>query len=51
MKEGFVTEDMEYAAVPFGKKLMIIHRGQQVEVVNTVLQAHKFIKAHRKQNS
>jgi len=47
MKEGFVTEDQEYAAIPFGKKLMIIYRGQQVEVVNTVRQAHKFIKDHR----
>jgi hypothetical protein len=46
MKEGFVTKDF-YAAVPFGKKLMIIYNGQQLEVVNTVLQAHKFIKKHR----
>jgi len=47
MKEGFVTKD-GYAAVPFGKKqLMIIFDGQQLEVVNTVLQANKFIKQHR----
>lgn len=47
MKEGFVTQDY-YAAVPFGKKqLMIIFNGQQLEVVNTELQAKKFIDSHR----
>jgi hypothetical protein len=47
MKEGFVTQDY-YAAVPLGKKqLMIIFNGQQLEVVNTELQAKKFIEAHR----
>lgn len=47
MHEGFITKD-GYAAVPFGKKqLMIIFDGQQLEVVNTVLQANKFIKQHR----
>ena len=45
MKEGFIKGD--YAAVPYGKKqLMIIHNGQQIEVVNTPLQAQKFIKKH-----
>lgn len=44
MKEGFIRGD--YAAVPFGKKLMIIYRGQQLDVVNTVLQAQKYIKQH-----
>jgi hypothetical protein len=47
MKEGFVTQDY-YAAVPLGKKqLMIIFNGQQLEVVNTELQAKKFIDSHR----
>jgi hypothetical protein len=46
MKEGFIKGD--YAAVPYGKKqLMIIHNGQQIEVVNTPLQAQKFIKKHQ----
>lgn len=45
MREGFIKGD--YAAVPYGKKqLMIIHNGQQIEVVNTPLQAQKFIKKH-----
>jgi hypothetical protein len=44
MKEGFIKGD--YAAVPFGKKLMIIHNGRQLDVVNTSLQAQKYIKQH-----
>lgn len=46
MQDGFITEDF-YAAVPWGKKLIIIYQGQQLEVVNTTKQAHKFIKQHR----
>lgn len=49
--EGFIIGKGEYAAIPYGKKLMIIHNGQQLEVVNTVLQAHKYIKQHKKANS
>jgi len=45
MREGFIKGD--YAAIPYGKKqLMIIHNGQQIEVVSTPLQAQKFIKKH-----
>jgi hypothetical protein len=45
MREGFIKGD--YAAIPYGKKqLMIIHNGHQLEVVNTPLQAQKFIKKH-----
>ncbi len=46
MIEGFITDD-GYAAVPYGKKLMIIHNGQQFEVVNTPLQAKKLIEKMR----
>jgi hypothetical protein len=52
MKEGFIVGDGTYAAVPYGKKqLMIIHNGQQLEVVNTILQAQNYIKQHKKSNS
>ncbi len=44
MKEGFI--DGNYAAIPFGKKLMVIYMGQQLDVVNTTLQAKKYIKQH-----
>jgi hypothetical protein len=46
VSDGFITDD-GYAAVPYGKKLMIIYGGHQLEVVNTILQAQKFIKNHR----
>lgn len=44
--QGFETAD-GYAAVPWGKKLVIIYNGQQLEDVNTVRQANTFIKKHR----
>jgi hypothetical protein len=50
MKEGFITDD-GYAAVPYGKKnLIIIHGGYQLEMVSTTRQAHKYIKEHRSQS-
>jgi ABC-type uncharacterized transport system ATPase component len=47
--EGFETAD-GYAAVPWGKRLVIIHNGQQLEDVSTVRQANTFIKKHREDN-
>jgi len=41
---GFVTNDGKWAAVPFGKKFMIIHNGDQVKVLNTYKQSVDFIK-------
>jgi hypothetical protein len=32
---GFATSDFQFAAIPFGKKYMIIAQGQQLEVVKT----------------
>lgn len=47
MKKGFITQD-HYAAIPYGKKqLMVIFNGEQLEIVNTELQAKKFIDDHR----
>jgi ABC-type uncharacterized transport system ATPase component len=43
---GFETVD-GYAAVPWGKRLVIIHNGEQLEDVSTVRQANTFIKKHR----
>lgn len=48
--EGFITQD-NYAAVPWGKKLVIIFNGQQLEEVNTIRQAQKFIQDHREDSS
>jgi hypothetical protein len=42
MKNGFITDD-GYAAIPYVNKLMIIYDGKQIDVVNTPLQAKKYI--------
>jgi hypothetical protein len=44
--EGFITPD-NYAVVPWGKRLVIIYNGEQLEDVSTVRQANAFIKKHR----
>jgi hypothetical protein len=44
--DGFETPD-GYMAVPWGKRLVIIHRGQQIGDVRTVHEANAFIKSHR----
>ena len=49
MREGFITDD-GYAAVPYGKKnLIIVYGGEQLEMVFTVREAQKYIKNHRTQ--
>jgi len=50
MKQGFIIGNGSYAAIPFGKKLMIIHNGQQLDVVNTEQQARTYIQQHKKLN-
>jgi hypothetical protein len=47
MIEGFIIGKGEYAAVPFGKQLMIIHNGQQLKVCRTESSARKFIADHK----
>lgn len=44
--EGFETKD-GYAAVPWGKRLVILHNGHQVHDVKTIREANAFIKKHR----
>jgi len=41
---GFVTNDGMWAAVPCGKKFMIIHKGSPIKVLNTYKQSVDFIK-------
>lgn len=45
-KSGFETKD-GYAAVPWGKRYVILYNGEQLTDVKTILQAQKFIKQHR----
>jgi hypothetical protein len=51
MKEGFTMYKDEYAAVPFGNQLMIIHNGQQLKVCRTENSARNFITSHKKGKS
>jgi hypothetical protein len=46
---GFILQD-GYAAIPWGKRLVIIYNGEQLEDVSTVRQANTFIKKHREDN-
>ena len=45
---GYVTNDGMWAAVPIGKKFMIIHNGNQVKIINTYKQAIDFILNQKK---
>ena len=40
---GYVTKDEMWAAVPFGKKFMILHNGEQIHVVGTLAVAKSYI--------
>ena len=46
VSEEFETAD-GYAAVPWGKRLVVIYNGEQLIDVSTKLQAQKFVKQHR----
>ena len=52
---GYVTKDGMWAAVPWGKKFVIIHNGQQVHTANTYATAKSYIlkqiKASKKKTS
>ena len=41
---GYVTNDGMWAAIPCGKKFMIIHNGNQIKVLKTYKQSVDFIK-------
>ncbi len=49
--EGFIVGKGDYSAIPFGKQLMIIHKGQQLKVCRTENSARKFIDDHKKGKS
>ena len=40
---GYVTKDLEWAAVPWGKKFIIVHKGQQVHTANNYKTAVSYI--------
>jgi len=45
---GFIIGKGNYAAIPFGKQLMVIYNGQQLKVCRTEASARKFIADHKK---
>ena len=40
---GYVTKDEMWAAIPYGNQFMIIHNGNQVQVVGTLAVAKSYI--------
>jgi hypothetical protein len=49
MKEGFLINKGEYAAVPFVNGYIILHNGQQLEkLCRTESSARKYITEHKK---
>ena len=45
---GFVSKDMEWAAIPWGKKFIIVHKGQQVHTANNYKTAVSYIQKEAK---
>jgi hypothetical protein len=52
---GFFTKDLEWAVVPYGSRFMLIHKGQQVQIANTISSAvnhvEKYLKEQKKNKS
>ena len=40
---GYVTKDLEWAAVSYGNKYVIVHNGQQVHTSNSYTDAKAYI--------
>lgn len=40
---GYISKDMEWAAVPCGTKFIIVHKGQQVHTTNNYKTAKTYI--------
>lgn len=40
---GYVTKDLQWTAVPWGKKFIILHNGHQVHTANNYKSAKSFI--------
>ena len=53
--DAYVTNDGQFAAVPCGKRFIIIHNGKQIHVCNTYKQSlayiKKLVKINKKTNS
>jgi hypothetical protein len=40
---GWLSKNMEWAIIPYGKKFMSIYKGQQISVHNSMDTAKKFV--------
>ena len=49
--DGYVSTNQEWAAIPYGREYMILHRGFQVHHVKTLREAIDYIKIVIKKNS
>lgn len=47
---SWVSTNMEWAIIPYGKKFMSIHKGQQISVHNSMDTARKFVQKESKRN-
>lgn len=47
---GYTTKNLEWVAVPYGKRFIIIHDGQQVHTSNNYKTAVSYIKKQIKMN-
>ena len=45
---GYVSKNMEWAAIPWGKKFIIVHKGQQVHTANNYKSAVSYIEKEAK---
>jgi hypothetical protein len=45
---GFVSKNGEWAAIPWGKKFIIVHKGQQVHTCNNYKSAKTYIQKTEK---
>jgi hypothetical protein len=45
---GFVSKDGEWAAIPWGKKFIIVYKGQQVHTCNNYKSAKTYIEKSAK---
>ena len=47
-QNGWISKNMEWAVIPYGKKFMSIYKGKQISVHNTIDTAKKFIQRELK---
>ena len=49
--DWFVSSNQEWAAIPFGEKVMTVYKGQQDKVFNTIEEARDYITSKSKKKN